>query len=84
MRYALTHWPALTRYCDDGSIQIGNNAPERGLPGRRGTMNYLIAGSDAEAERRGDLQPDRYRETEWTGIGTQSAHRNRARRPVIR
>jgi transposase len=31
--YTLTHWQALTRYCDDGRIEIDNNAAERALRG---------------------------------------------------
>jgi hypothetical protein len=29
--YALSRWTALTRYCDDGRIEIDNNAAERAL-----------------------------------------------------
>ena len=29
IRYALSRWPALTRYVDDGRIEIDNNAAER-------------------------------------------------------
>jgi hypothetical protein len=29
IRYALTLWPALTRYCDDGRLEADNNAAER-------------------------------------------------------
>ena len=29
IRYALTLWPALTRYCDDGRLEIDNDAAER-------------------------------------------------------
>ena len=29
IRYALTRWEALVRYCDDGHIEIDNNAAER-------------------------------------------------------
>src|SRR5579863_8195853 len=29
--YALGRWPALLRYCDDGSLEIDNNAAERAL-----------------------------------------------------
>ena len=29
--YALNRWQALTRYCDDGRIEIDNNAAERAL-----------------------------------------------------
>ncbi|MBK6279252.1 MAG: IS66 family transposase [Gammaproteobacteria bacterium] len=31
VRYALGRWPALTRYCDDGRLEIDNNAAERAL-----------------------------------------------------
>lgn len=43
--YALKLWPALTRYCDDGRIEIDNSAAGalRGIAlGRR---NYLFAGA---------------------------------------
>jgi transposase len=46
--YALTHWQALTRYCEDGRIEIDNNAAERALRGvSLGRKNYLFFGSDA-------------------------------------
>jgi transposase len=50
--YSLTHWKALTRYCDDGRIEIDNNAAERAL--RRvglGRKNYLLFGSDSGGQR---------------------------------
>lgn len=31
--YTLVRWQALTRYCDDGRIEIDNNAAERALRG---------------------------------------------------
>jgi transposase len=31
--YALNRWPALTRYLDDGHLEIDNNAAERALRG---------------------------------------------------
>jgi hypothetical protein len=47
IRYALDLWPALMRYCDDGSIEIDNNAAERALRAVAvGRKNYLFAGSD--------------------------------------
>ena len=50
--YALNRWQALTRYCDDGRIEIDNNAAERALRGvALGRKNYLFAGSDAGGER---------------------------------
>ena len=33
INYALKRWAALTRYCEDGSIEIDNNAAERTLRG---------------------------------------------------
>jgi len=50
--YTLTHWKALTRHCDDGRIEIDNNAAERALRGvGLGRKNYLFFGSDAGGER---------------------------------
>ena len=52
IRYALTRWAALVRYCDDGRIEIDNNAAERALRAvALGRKNYLFAGSDAGGER---------------------------------
>jgi transposase len=52
IRYALTRWTALTRYRDDGRIEIDNNAAERALRAvALGRKNYLFAGSDAGGER---------------------------------
>lgn len=50
--YSLTRWQALTRYCDDGRIEMDNNAAERALRGvALGRGNYLFMGSDAGGER---------------------------------
>lgn len=52
IRYALTRWPALTRYRDDGRLEIDNNAAERALRVvALGRKNYLFAGSDAGGQR---------------------------------
>ena len=52
IRYALTRWMALTRYVDDGRIEIDNNAAERSIRDVAiGRKNYLFAGSDAGGER---------------------------------
>lgn len=52
IRYAITRWAALTRYRDDGGIEIDNNAAERSLRAVAiGRKNYLFAGSDAGGER---------------------------------
>jgi transposase len=52
IRYALSRWPPLVHYCNDGTIEIDNNAAERAL--RKvalGRKNWLFAGSDDGAER---------------------------------
>lgn len=50
--YALSRWRALTRYCDDGRLEIDNNIAERALRAvALGRKNYLFAGSDAGGER---------------------------------
>jgi transposase len=52
IRYVLGRWTALTRFCDDGRIEIDNNAAERALRCVAiGRKNYLFAGSDAGGER---------------------------------
>jgi len=50
--YVLTRWTALTRYRDDGRVEIDNNAAERALRVvALGRKNYLFCGSDAGGER---------------------------------
>lgn len=52
INYAIGRWPALLRYCDDGLLEIDNNAAERALRVvALGRKNYLFAGSDAGGER---------------------------------
>lgn len=52
IRYALSLWEALGRYCDDGRLEIDNNAAERALRAvALGRKNYLFAGSDSGGER---------------------------------
>ncbi len=52
IRYALSRWPALTRYVDNGALEIDNNAAERALRVvALGRKNFLFAGSNAGGER---------------------------------
>ena len=45
--YALKNWTALTRYCEDGDLEIDNNAAERSLRGIAvGRNNWTFFGSD--------------------------------------
>ncbi len=56
IRYTLTRWRALVRYCDDGHLEIDNNAAERALRCvALGRKNYLFVGSDAGGERAATL-----------------------------
>jgi transposase len=73
IQYALTRWTALTRYCEDGLIEVDNNAAERALRAvALGRKNYLFAGADCGGERAAaiytligtaklsELDPERY------------------------
>ncbi len=52
IRYAITRWEALSRFIDDGTIEIDNNAAERSIrPIALGRKNWLFAGSDKGGER---------------------------------
>jgi transposase len=52
IRYALSRWRALSRYVDDGLLEIDNNAAERALRCvALGRKNYLFAGADSGGER---------------------------------
>jgi transposase len=52
IRYALSRWRALTRYIDDGMLEIDNSAAERALRAvALGRKNSLFAGSDCGGER---------------------------------
>jgi transposase len=45
--YALKNWTALNRYCEDGDLEIDNNAAERSLRGIAvGRNNWTFFGSD--------------------------------------
>jgi transposase len=51
IQYSLTRWAALTRYVEDGRIEVDNNAAERAIRALvLGRRNYLFAGSDAGGE----------------------------------
>ena len=52
IRYALSRWRALTRYTDDGLLEIDNSAAERALRAvALGRKNFLFAGLDRGGER---------------------------------
>jgi transposase len=47
IRYAVSRWTELTRYRDDGRLEIDNNAAERAIRAiALGRKNWLFAGSD--------------------------------------
>lgn len=52
IRYALANWTALTRYTENGRLEIDNNRAENTLRGvALGRKNWLFAGSDAGGAR---------------------------------
>jgi transposase len=52
IRYSTERWAALTRYTDDGQLNIDNNPAENAIRGIcLGKKNYLFFGSDAGGER---------------------------------
>ena len=56
IKYALVRWTALTRYRDDGRIEIDNNSAERSIrPLVLGRRNYLFAGADSGGERAANI-----------------------------
>lgn len=51
IRYALVRWPGLTRFIDDGRIEIDSNVVERAIrPIALNRKNALFAGSDGGGE----------------------------------
>jgi transposase len=51
IRYALNHWDGLTRFLDDGRIELDNNSVERAMrPVCLSRKNSLFAGSDEGGE----------------------------------
>lgn len=56
IKYTLVRWTALTRFCDDGRIELDNNTAERSIRALvLGRRNYLFAGSDDGGERAANL-----------------------------
>jgi transposase len=52
INYALGRWTALVRFCQDGQLEIDNNAAERALRAvALGRKNYLFAGADSGGQR---------------------------------
>ena len=54
LRYGLNHWDGLTRFLDDGRIELDTNIVERGIrPIILNRKNALFAGHDEGAENWG-------------------------------
>jgi len=52
IRYALVRWTALSRFLDDGRVDLDTNTVERAIrPVTLGRKNHLFAGSEGGAER---------------------------------
>jgi len=88
IHYALARWKALTRYQDDGRVEIDNNAAERALRAvALGRKNYLFAGADCGGERAAaiysligtaklnDIDPEAYLRYVLTHIAEQPINR---------
>ena len=62
IRYALSRWQGLTRFIDDGRIELDNNTVERSIRGiKLSRKNALFAGSDGRRrtlDRRRNLGRD--------------------------
>jgi hypothetical protein len=51
IRYALSRWQGLTRFIEDGHVELDNNAVERSIrPITLNRKNALFAGSDGGAQ----------------------------------
>ncbi len=56
IHYTLVRWTALTRFRDDGRIELDNNTAERSIrPIVLGRRNYLFAGSNAGGQSAANL-----------------------------
>lgn len=52
IRYALSRWKGLTRFLNDGRIELDTNPVERAIrPVALGRKNHLFAGSDGGGDR---------------------------------
>jgi transposase len=52
IRYTTSRWSAMTRFVDDGRLDLSNNAAERAMrPIAVGRNNWTFAGSDTGGER---------------------------------
>jgi transposase len=52
IRYTVARWPALTRFLDDGRVELDTNPVERAIrPVVLGRKNHLFAGSDGGGHR---------------------------------
>jgi transposase len=52
IRYTVVRWPALTRFLDDGRVELDTNPIERAIrPVVLGRKNHLFAGSDGGGHR---------------------------------
>ena len=56
IHYALGRWAALTRYVDNGTLEIDNNIAENTIrPVALGKKNWLFAGNDEGGKRAANL-----------------------------
>lgn len=94
IRYGRSRWDALTRYVDDGRLELPNNAAENAIrPLKIGAKNWLFLGSNAGGERAAifytlirtarlnGLEPEAYLREVLTRIGEHPINRIDERLP---
>ena len=88
IRYTVSRWPSMTRFVEDGRLDLSNNAAERAMrPVAIGRNNWTFAGSDTGGERAAmmytlietaklnGLDPEAYLRNVITRIGDHPAKR---------
>jgi hypothetical protein len=86
IRYALARWPALTRFLDDGRIELDNNPVERAIgPSRSGARTIYsrartVAASDGQPSAPSSPPQSSTTSSPLPGSETSAAHDRRSSR----
>ena len=84
IRYALSRWEGLTRFIDDGRIELDNNTVERSIrPIALNRKNALFAGSDGGAEHWATIasliETCKFNDVDPLGVSDRRPHQDRQR-----